>query len=107
MDYLNEDQQQILSELTNEIGQGRRLTLDERLALPDMAAMIYELRQLQLYINKEGTTYTVVGKSGDLYNKHRPEYQQLTDLRKELRQLRKQLLAGAVEEENELNEYFN
>ena len=107
MDYLNEDQQQILSELTNEIGQGRRLTLAERLALPDMAAMIYELRQLQLYINKEGTTYTVVGKSGDLYNKHRPEYQQLTDLRKELRQLRKQLLAGAVEEENELNEYFN
>ena len=77
------------------------------LALPDMAAMIYELRQLQLYINKEGTTYSVVGKSGDLYNKHRPEYQQLTDLRKELRQLRKQLLDGVADEASEVSEYFN
>ena len=107
MNYLNEEQQEILSDLTNEIGQGRRLTLAERLALPDMAAMIYELRQLQLYINKEGTTYSVVGKSGDLYNKHRPEYQQLTDLRKELRQLRKQLLDGVADEASEVSEYFN
>jgi len=107
MQYLNEEQQLILSELTNDIAQGRRLTLAERLALPDMAAMIYELRQLQLYINKEGTTYSVVGKSGDLYNKHRPEYQQLTDLRKELRQLRKQLLDGVADEASEVSEYFN
>jgi hypothetical protein len=107
MQYLNEVQQQILKELTEEIAQGRTLTIAERLALPDMAAMIYELRQLQIYINKEGTTYTVVGKSGDLYNKHRPEYQQLTELRKELRQLRKQLLANAVEEASDVSEYFN
>ncbi len=104
--YLNEEQQLILSELSNEIGQGRRLSIAERQALPDMAAMIYELRKLQKYINKEGTTYKVIGRSGDMYSKHRPEYQQLNELRKELRQLRKQLLSDAVEESDTLSEYF-
>lgn len=42
-----------------------------------------EMDTLQAYIDKHGTSYEVIGRSGDTYTKHRPEHQQLVVARKE------------------------
>lgn len=50
-----------------------------------------EMEYLQLYVNKHGTTYEVVGRSGDVYTKHRPEHQQLVEARGRLLTLFREL----------------
>lgn len=50
-----------------------------------------EMEYLQLYCNKHGTTYEVVGRSGDVYTKHRPEHQQLVEARGRLLTLFREL----------------
>ena len=104
--HLSPKQAAILDELTEELTNGRALSVLERLSLPDYACMLDEARRLQMFVNKEGTTYTVVGRSGDTYTKHRPEYQQLNELRKELRQMRKALTLEGIEEKTPASEFF-
>lgn len=45
------------------------------------ACVWVEMEALQKFVNANGTVYTVVGRSGDVYNKHRPEHQQLVEAR--------------------------
>tara|TARA_R110000796_G_scaffold6724_4_gene23591 strand:- start:4077 stop:4427 length:351 start_codon:yes stop_codon:yes gene_type:complete len=55
------------------------------------ACTYVEMLKLQEYCNERGTTYEVMNNSGDLYSKHRPEHQQLTEARSKLMQLLKEL----------------
>lgn len=57
-----------------------------------LAAVIQEENMLQHFVNVNGTTYKVVGKSGDEYSRSRPEWQQLKEAR-----LRKQSLIQLLE----------
>ena len=105
-DHMTEQQHQVLQELQAQLSEGRVLTHLETLMLPDMACMVDEMRTLQLFVNQHGTTYQVRGKSGDTYSRARPEYQQLTDLRKELRQMRKALSLEAVDMPTAADSFF-
>lgn len=89
--YLNAAQRRILTDLLDQYSQDRLLDPGDRLRLEMMAAVIYEIRHLQKFINKHGTTYQVVGRSGDIYSKHRPEHQQLVEARHRLH-----IMAGAI-----------
>ncbi len=83
---------------------------------PGVQAMIYTLscveseeHILQGYCDRNGTCYQVTGKSGDVYSRARPEWQQLKEAR-----MRKQAIiahlerwAGdGVEGEDELKEFL-
>ena len=105
-EHMTPAQLDVLCELQQQLSAGRMLTHLENLMLPDMACMIDEMRTLQKYINANGTTYQVRGKSGDTYSRQRPEYQQLNDLRKELRQMRKALTLDAVEVPSAADAFF-
>jgi hypothetical protein len=66
---------------------------------PGMAAIIWTLacvemeeEMLQEFVNEQGTVYQVVGKSGDIYSRARPEWQQLKEAR-----MRKQALVARIE----------
>jgi len=56
-----------------------------------LACVVCEVRALQAYVNAHGTTYEVLGKSGDLYSRARPEHQQLNEARTKAAQLTRQL----------------
>jgi P27 family predicted phage terminase small subunit len=57
-----------------------------------ITAMVWvEMETLQQYIDRNGTTYEVVGRSGDVYTKHRPEHQQLVEARGRLLTLIREL----------------
>ena len=105
-DHMTTAQLDVLSELQQQLSAGRMLTHLEQLTLPDMACMIDEMRTLQKFINANGTTYQVRGKSGATYSRQRPEYQQLNDLRKELRQMLKSLTMAAVQPVTEADAFF-
>ena len=83
---------------------------------PGVQAMIFTLscveseeQILQIYCDVHGTCYQVTGKSGDVYSRARPEWQQLKEAR-----MRKQAIiahlerwAGdGVEGEDELKEFL-
>jgi len=104
--HMTQRQLDILDELTEQLTQGRELTHLERLMLPDMACMVDEMRELQKFVNENRTTYLVTGKSGDVYSRQRPEYQQLCDLRKELRQMRKSLALDSIELPTAADSFF-
>lgn len=105
-DHMTSQQIAVLQELSEQLSAGRVLSHLETLMLPDMACMIDEMRTLQKFINVHGTTYQVIGKSGDTYSRQRPEYQQLCDLRKELRQMRKSLTLDAIEMPSDADAFF-
>jgi hypothetical protein len=83
---------------------------------PGMQSMIWTLacveveeQQLQEFVDLQGTTYQVVGKSGDIYSRARPEWQQL----KEARMRKQGLIArieykmkGVADEPTEVETYF-
>jgi hypothetical protein len=66
---------------------GDQLSPGELIQLELLASLLDELRTLQKFVNKHGTTYEVIGKSGDIYSKHRPEHQQLNEARQKVAQL--------------------
>jgi len=57
-----------------------------------LACVEIEEETLQDFCNENGTCYQVVGKSGDVYSRARPEWQQLKEAR-----LRKQALIARIE----------
>jgi|TARA_R110002110_G_scaffold304822_1_gene518924 hypothetical protein len=65
--------------------------------------------QLQKYCDENGTCYQVTGKSGDVYSRMRPEWQQLKEarMRKQAIIARLESWAGeGVEENDELQEFL-
>jgi len=46
-----------------------------------LACVILEEEELQRYCDENGTCYQVTGKSGDVYSRMRPEWQQLKEAR--------------------------
>ena len=83
---------------------------------PGVQSLIYTLacveaeeHQLQNYCDNNGTCYQVTGKSGDIYSRMRPEWQQLKEarMRKQAIIARLELWAGeGVEENDELKEFL-
>jgi len=83
---------------------------------PGVQSLIYTLScveaeefQLQTFCDLHGTCYQVTGKSGDIYSRMRPEWQQLKEAR-----MRKQAIIARLEkwvgegaeEEDELKEFL-
>ena len=80
------------NELLNQYEQRTDLTPGQCQLLYTLACVICEEAELQSYCNTNGTCYQVTGKSGDLYNKQRPEWQQLKEARH-----RKQIIITRLE----------
>lgn len=62
-----------------------------------LACTLVEARDLQRFTNEHGTTYDVVGRSGDVYTKHRPQHQQLQDARQRAAQLARGIKGAQVD----------
>ena len=83
---------------------------------PGVQSLIYTLscveaeeHQLQCYCDIEGTCYQVTGKSGDVYSRMRPEWQQLKEARMRKQAILQRLEKWAgddVEEGDELKEFL-
>lgn len=84
-------QRQTFSELLEALGGAEALTIPDRIRVEVLACLLVEVRALQAFTNQHGTTYEVIGKSGDLYSRARPEHQQLNEARTKVAQLTRQL----------------
>tara|TARA_R110000787_G_scaffold143331_2_gene256965 strand:- start:126 stop:491 length:366 start_codon:yes stop_codon:yes gene_type:complete len=83
---------------------------------PGVQSLIYTLscveaeeHQLQEYCDVNGTCYMVTGKSGDVYSRMRPEWQQLKEARMRKQAILQRLEKWAgddVEEGDELKEFL-
>jgi hypothetical protein len=90
-------------------GKGKTLTPGVQSLLYTLSCVEAEEFQLQNYCDIEGTCYVVTGKSGDLYSRMRPEWQQLKEAR-----MRKQAIIArleawvgeGVEDKDELQEFL-
>ena len=89
--HLNAAQRRILDDLVTAYSAGQVLNPSDQIRLEMMAAVIHEIHVLQKFVNKHGTTYQVIGRSGDIYSKHRPEHQQLVEARHRLH-----IMAGSI-----------
>ena len=83
---------------------------------PGVQSLIYTLacveaeeHQLQNICDTQGTCYQVTGKSGDVYSRMRPEWQQLKEARMRKQAILQRLEKWAgdeVEDEDELKEFL-
>lgn len=105
--YLSARQRRIWSELRDRYAASRLLDPTDDLRLEIMAATIDEIQTLQRFVNKHGTTYQVIGRSGDVYSKHRPEHQQLVEARHKLHVLAGALAKDAAPLEQSIDELLN
>ena len=80
------------NELLNQYEQRTDLTPGQCQLLYTLACVICEETELQAYCNNNGTCYQVTGKSGDVYSRMRPEWQQLKEARH-----RKQIIITRLE----------
>jgi len=80
------------NELLNQYEQRTDLTPGQCQLLYTLACVICEETELQSYCNNNGTCYQVTGKSGDVYSRMRPEWQQLKEARH-----RKQIIITRLE----------
>ena len=90
-------------------GASKSLTPGAKSLIYTLACVEWEEMHLQNFCNLEGTCYTVTGKSGDSYNRMRPEWQQLKEarMRKQAIIARLEKWAGeGVDEEDELKEFL-
>jgi len=83
---------EIAAELLHEYGKAAPLSAGIKALVNTLAAVMNEENMLQAYVDAHGTCYEVTGKSGDVYSRSRPEWQQLKEAR-----LRKQSLVGLLE----------
>jgi len=90
-------------------GANKTLTPGAKSLIYTLACVEWEEAHLQNFCNSEGTCYQVTGKSGDVYSRMRPEWQQLKEAR-----MRKQAIIARLEkwagegvaEEDELKEFL-
>jgi hypothetical protein len=73
------------------------LSPSDQISIELLACTLVEARELQAFANQHGTTYEVIGKSGDVYTKHRPEHQQLQDARQRAAQLARGITASQLD----------
>ena len=78
---MNKKQTELAAELVAEYGKQMELTPGLRRVLDTLACVIAEENTLQNYVNRHGTVYEVTGKSGDVYHRARPQWQQLREAR--------------------------
>ena len=86
------EQSKKYNELLNLYEARTDLTPGQLQLLFTLACVILEERDLQSYCDQHGTCYQVTGKSGDVYSRMRPEWQQLKESRH-----RKQIIITRLE----------
>ena len=84
MAYMSDAQQEKYDALKLRWSEYKVLDVADEMRLEVMACVMIELERLQRYVNQHGPTYKVVGKSGDMYSRARPEYQQLQECRQRI-----------------------
>lgn len=89
---MNARQKRKFAELAAKYEEMTEITPGVRELIGTLACVILEELDLQRFVNKNGTTYQVRGKSGDTYSRAWPEWQQLKETR-----LRKQALVTYIE----------
>jgi hypothetical protein len=89
---MNAKQKRMTGQLLADYESRTEITPGVRELISTLACVIIEETDLQTFVNKNGTTYQVRGKSGDMYSRAWPEWQQLKETR-----LRKQALVQYIE----------
>ena len=106
---MNDAQFQRFTERVAEYSTRSDLTSGVKSLIQTLACVEIEEETLQAYCNENGTCYMVTGKSGDVYSRARPEWQQLKEAR-----MRKQamiatlerLVGTTTETEENVDDYF-
>lgn len=106
---LNEPQQERFSLRLKEYSDTTDVTPGMKALIWTLACVEIEEETLQRFINENGTCYVVMGTSGDMLSKMRPEWSQLKEAR-----MRKQTLIQRIElngrgveaEEEGVEEFF-
>jgi P27 family predicted phage terminase small subunit len=88
---MNDRQKAAERALLHELRQAGHLHDIDTMLVRVCACVWVEMLSLQQFVNQKGTTYEVVGRSGDVYTKHRPEHQQLVEARGRLLTLFREL----------------
>lgn len=102
--YMSPGQKRAHAQLLEAVSNGSEVGSLDALRLELLACLLDEVRTLQAYTNKHGSTYEVVGKSGDLYKRATPEHQQLNEARSKLVQVARSITAGGDEVQQSLAE---
>ena len=89
---MTELQQTIHDQRVLQYGSHRNLTRGVQSLIYTLACVEAEEQQLQEFCDINGTCYQVTGKSGDVYSRMRPEWQQLKEAR-----MRKQAIIARLE----------
>jgi hypothetical protein len=106
LDYMNEAQKVRYTQLVAQWQQYKSLNVDDYARIEMLACIMEEMRGLQKFVNRNGTTYEVVATSGDVQTRPRPEYQQLVDLRARMGVIMNALKKNAALPEDELSEFL-
>lgn len=106
MDYMDNQQRERYAELIAKWSNFKGLSEPDYARIEMMACVTIEIERLQEFVNKNGTTYEVTGKSGDVYSRARPEYQQLQELRQRLGVLVDKMTKNAAAVEDELDAFI-
>ena len=106
---MTDKQQQIYDLKLLQYGTNKTLTPGVQSLIYTLSCVEAEEFQLQDICDTQGTCYQVTGKSGDVYSRMRPEWQQLKEarMRKQAIIARLEKWAGeGVEEEDELKDFL-
>ena len=106
---MNAEQITRFTELEQSYGRVIDLTPGMTSLIRTLACVEVEEELLQAFCNEHGTCYQVTGKSGDVYSRARPEWQQLKEARMRKQALVARLemkLGSANESEEDVEAYF-
>lgn len=106
---MNAEQITRYTELEQAYGRVIDLTPGMQSLIRTLACVEVEEEMLQAFCNEHGTCYQVTGKSGDVYSRARPEWQQLKEARMRKQALVARLemkLGSANETEEDVESYF-
>ena len=106
MEWMTDRQRARHAELIAKWSNFKNLSEPDYARIEVMACVTVEIEQLQAYVNEHGTTYQVIGKSGDTYSRARPEFQQLQELRQRLGVLLDKMTKNASAVEDELETFL-
>jgi hypothetical protein len=106
---MNKKQNELAEQLAADYGKQMEVTPGVRRVIDTLACVIAEETTLQNYVNRHGTVYAVTGKSGDVYHRARPQWQQLREARMRKQAIITQLerMAAGTGEMDELAELLN
>ena len=78
---MNKAAQKVYDRLTTYLQEANKHSEPDTELLELAANVRAEIDTLQTYIDKHGTTYEAVSRTGEVMHKHRPQHQQLVDAR--------------------------